>query len=283
NDAKAWVQSGRTTWKALAGMIKQVEKATGNQYLHGYTEDADTAQNHTDGADSAQNQTAITEAFSELVQVHATGQGRAGKAADGAVAAAARETRMDARARLQDAKALGVAPALMERLAATREWLQTVVGKAIRLHRARRKAQAEGRSFAIDEFLNDSVGIPKEDGIPNKEAQPPAGAMEETQTNPHGTARHRTAHRRRTGSGNHLLQPQTLRALSLGRETLPQQTRRMGTRRGHRTGGNFAGCHTARIACGRGERIGHDVAAVRIRQGHHRQARRIQRCAACTA
>lgn len=146
-DAEAYLQTGEATVESLAGMIRQVEAATGDRYLNGWTE----------GQDAAQDRLAVKEAYSELAQVHATGKGRAGKAAGSRVAAVARADRRDAQRRVKAAGTDGAVPqGLLARLKAHAEWLKAVVGKAIRLHRARKEA---GGAFDIDAFLNRSVGI----------------------------------------------------------------------------------------------------------------------------
>jgi hypothetical protein len=162
SEAAAWVQSGETTWQGLAGMIREVEAATGDHYLNGYT----------DGTDTELDATAIREAYSELAMVNATGKGRAGKPAQGNVAEIARMDRMVSRGKLREAIATGaVREGLAARLMAQVQWLKTVVSKAINLHRARRKA---GASFAIDDFLNRSIGI-------EPEAQHAAGVVAQAQ------------------------------------------------------------------------------------------------------
>ncbi len=149
-ESEAWVRSGETTWENLAEMIREVEQATGDKYLNG----------HTGGQDAAQDQMAVKEAYSELAQVHTTGKGRAGKAAASGIAEVARMDRKGARNNLRQAIATGqVRPGLVARLKAHVEWLTAVVLKARRLNRARREL---GGKFALDEFLNKSVGIEAE-------------------------------------------------------------------------------------------------------------------------
>lgn len=150
SEAGEWVRTGAVTWKGMADMIRQVEAATGDRYLNGYTE----------GADAKQDRTAVAEAYSELAQVHATAKGRAGKPAESGIARVARQDRKDARsawARLREAISTGqVVPELAARLKAHVEWLKAVVTKARNLSRARQKA---GAAFDIDAFLDKSVGI----------------------------------------------------------------------------------------------------------------------------
>ncbi|MDB6133747.1 MAG: hypothetical protein JWM59_1990 [Verrucomicrobiales bacterium] len=149
-EAGEWVRTGKTTWKNLAGMIRQVEQVTGDTYLNGYT----------DGQDAAQDQTAVKEAYSDLAQVHATAKGRAGKTPESGIAGVARRNRKDARgqwARLKEAvRTSRLAAELVERLKAHVQWLTVVVDKARRLNAARRGA---GGKLDIDEFLNRSIGI----------------------------------------------------------------------------------------------------------------------------
>lgn len=161
-DAAAFVASGKTTWDDLHRMIREVEAATGDTYVNGYT----------GGTDASRDVTAVKEAYSELAQVYATGKSRAGKAASSDVTHVARVDRMRARQNLRMAVNSGrVDSGIVARLKAYAEWLKTVVGKAIRLNRARREG---GAGFEIDAFLNQSLGI-------EPEAQHAAGAVAEAE------------------------------------------------------------------------------------------------------
>ncbi len=146
-EASAWVQSQGTTWTNLESMIREVEIATGDTYING----------HTAGVDAGQDQLSIKEAYSELAQVHATGKGLSSKKKMTGITETARLDRQTARTNLIQAITKGeIAAELVARLKAHVAWLKTVVGKAIRLNKARREA---GGAFAIDRYLNKSIGM----------------------------------------------------------------------------------------------------------------------------
>ncbi len=137
-DFKRWLASGRTTVPKMAGLIQDVETATGDKYLHG----------------TPDNQTAVTEAYSDLVRAYATGQRGANAVTKGVRGERAGQAR-GIRARLRAAEARGVAPALMGALRDTWQFFKGVLKQAANLS----KAQREGKLGDIEQFLSESVGI----------------------------------------------------------------------------------------------------------------------------
>ncbi len=145
NDLRESIGRRQFGWQDMASALRQVEAVTGDTYLHGDSE------------------TAVTEGWSALVRLYATGTRRArgGNEITGAVRGEAARDARDARRRLRAAETggklkAGMVAALKDYLA----WMKATFGQVSRLMKARR----EGRlSSDIETEIRKSLRLDQQD------------------------------------------------------------------------------------------------------------------------